>query len=127
MSKVDNLIMIADADPYVREMVSRFLTESGYAVTAVEDGYQALDGARKNLPRVILADILLPRLDGLALCRLLKGDPETADIVTVIVFSVLSAEERAKRAGADAFIKKPLERARLLATLEAAMGTQENQ
>lgn len=113
--------MIADSDPYVREMVSRFLIESGYEVSTAADGYEALDNSRKILPAVILADILLPRLDGLALCRLLKGDAATQHIVTVIVFSVLSAEERAKQAGADAFIKKPLEKSRLLATIEAAM------
>jgi two-component system response regulator MprA len=117
MPPAQNLIMIADADPYVREMVSRFLTEAGYEVTTAVDGYDALDNARRALPRAILADILLPRLDGLALCRLLKGDPDTQEIVTVVVFSVLAAEEKAKRAGADAFLRKPLEKSRVLNTL----------
>ena len=65
--------MIADADPFVREMVSRFITEAGYRVTLATQGYEALDDARKILPAAILADILLPKLDGLTLCRLLKG------------------------------------------------------
>ncbi|HEY9773078.1 MAG TPA: response regulator [Planktothrix sp.] len=112
--------MIADSDSNVRALVGRFLTESGYAVTFATNGYEALDAARKSRPLAIFADILLPRLDGLALCRLLKSDPATAQVVTVIVLSVLAAEEKVKRAGADAYIQKPLERSRILATLEEA-------
>jgi CheY-like chemotaxis protein len=114
------LVMIADADANVRELVSRFIQEAGYAATLAVDGYDALDNARKLLPVAILADMLLPRLDGLALCRILKGDPQTKHIITVIVFSVLSAEERAKKAGADAFVLKPLEKSRVLNVLKSA-------
>jgi CheY-like chemotaxis protein len=114
METVPKVVMIADADPRVRKLVSRFLTEAGYTATCETDGYGALDSARQSPPMAILADILLPRLDGLALCRLIKSDPATAHHVTVIMFSVLAAEERAQTAGADAFIKKPLEKTRLL-------------
>lgn len=109
--------MVADADANVRTMVGRFLTEAGYAVCFASDGYEALDGTRKSPPIAILADLLLPRLDGLALCRLVKSNPETADVVMVIVLSVLAAEEKVSLAGADAFIKKPLEKSRILGTL----------
>lgn len=109
--------MIADADYNVRALVGRFVTEAGYRATFATTGYEALDSARLSPPVAILADILLPQLDGLALCRLIKGDPGTASIVTV-VFSVLPSEERAKKAGADAFISKPLEKLRILKTLE---------
>lgn len=57
--------MIADADANVRELVSRFIAEAGYAVTLAVDGYEALDNARQMLPVAILADMLLPRLVGL--------------------------------------------------------------
>jgi len=114
------LVMVADADAHVRDLVGRFITEAGFQVTFAVDGYDALDSARSKPPLIILADVLLPRLDGLALCRILKGDPATAGIITVIVFSVLSAEERARKAGADGFIQKPLEKKRVLKTLSDA-------
>ena len=117
---VKPLILIADPDAAVRELVSQFVSEAGYEVVCTTEGYEALDTARKLLPAAVLADVLLPKLDGLALCRLLKGDPDTQHIVTVVVFSVLAAEERSKRAGADAFIKKPLEKNRVLKILERA-------
>jgi two-component system alkaline phosphatase synthesis response regulator PhoP len=111
--------MVADADPHIRELAGYFLTEAGYTVTFETGGYEALDSARKAPPMAILADLLLNRLDGLALCRLLKGDPATQHIA-IIVFSVLAAEERARKAGADAFMLKPLEKNRLLMALEEA-------
>jgi CheY-like chemotaxis protein len=60
--------------------------------------------------------ILIPELDGLALCRMLKGDPVTEQ-VPVLVCSMLAADARARQAGADAFLEKPLERTRLVASL----------
>jgi len=119
MDTVSKVVMIADTDHQVRQLVSHFLTGTGYTVEYALDGYEALDRARAAPPDVVLADILLPRLDGLALCRLLKGDPATED-VTVIIFSVLASEERALKAGADAFTHKPLEKNRLLKVLEQA-------
>jgi len=120
MEIVNKLVMIADADSYVRQLIGRFVTDAGYTVSFEADGYEALDNARKSPPMVLFADILLPRLDGLALCRLLKGDPATSEIVSVIVMSVLNAEERALSSGADAFLRKPLEKTRLLMALEKA-------
>jgi CheY-like chemotaxis protein len=107
------VIMIADADPYVRELAGHFLAEAGYAVEYAFDGYEALDKARQTLPAAILVDIIIPRLDGLALCRLLKSDPITQNI-RVVLFSVLSSVDRAQKAGADAFLFKPIEKHRLV-------------
>lgn len=114
------VVMIADADANVRALIGRFITEAGYSASFAVDGYDALDSARKAPPLAILADVMLPKLDGLALCRLIKGDPATSHIVTVIVLSVLASEDRARKAGADAFVKKPLEKKRILKTLEDA-------
>ncbi len=117
---LSDVVIVADADPNVRELVSHFLIDSGYNVKIETDGYEALDNIRKEPPLAVLADILLPRLDGLTLCRLLKDDLATQDVVAVIVFSVMDSEERAKKVGADAFLRKPLERTRVLKALKEA-------
>jgi CheY-like chemotaxis protein len=101
------VILCVERDPYVRELESYFLTEAGFGVTFAEDGLQALELARQLHPTIIITEILVPKLDGLALCRRLKGDPATRDIA-VLVFSLLAAERRAQDAGADAFLNKPL-------------------
>jgi CheY-like chemotaxis protein len=69
--------------------------------------------ARSLRPAIIITEILVPKLDGLALCRQLKATVETRDI-PVLVFSLLAAEGRAREAGASAFLKKPLAEHRLV-------------
>jgi two-component system, sensor histidine kinase and response regulator len=103
-------VMIADADPHVRELAGVFLTDAGYQVEYSLDGYEALDKCRKSPPAVLVVDIIIPRLGGLALCRLLKSDPVTQDI-TIVLFSEISMAQTGR---ADAFLSKPLEKTRLV-------------
>lgn len=101
------VILIAERDHTVRELQEFFLGKAGLAVEFADDGQAALDRARILLPAVVVTEILVPRLDGLALCRRLREDPVTRDI-PVVVFSILSAAARAGEAGASAFLRKPL-------------------
>jgi two-component system cell cycle response regulator DivK len=107
--------LLIDPDPHIRRLVQQFLAEQ-YDVELFEDGHAALDRARRDAPSVLITDILIPRLNGLELCRLFKADAATLH-VPVLIFSVLAAGERALASGANAFLKKPLEKSRLLATL----------
>jgi two-component system cell cycle response regulator DivK len=108
-------VFVVDCDPHVRRLVIHFIGDA-YVVEFFDDGYAALDRARKSPPCAVIAEIMTPRLDGLALCRLLKADPSTAQ-VPVLIFSVLAAGERARESGADAFLNKPLEKERFVASL----------
>jgi CheY-like chemotaxis protein len=108
-------IFVVDRDPHVRRLVQLFLAGL-YEVEFFDDGYAALDRARIHPPAAIVTEVLTSRLDGLALCRLLKSDAATRR-VPVLVLSMLASEERARAAGADAVLQKPLERGRLAATL----------
>jgi CheY-like chemotaxis protein len=101
------VILCVERDPYVRELETYFLTEAGFKVSFAENGLEALELARSLHPTIVITEILVPKLDGLALCRRLKSDPSTSDIA-VLVFSLLAAERRAQDAGADAFLLKPL-------------------
>jgi len=110
------VILIAERDRHVRELQEFFLTRAGFAVEFADDGEMALDAARRLIPRAVVCEILLPKMDGLALCRRLKGDASTRGIA-VIVFSILSAGTRAHEAGADAFLRKPIIESTFLATI----------
>ena len=101
------IILVVDRDPHVRELEAHFLNEAGYSVAFEQNGHGALEQARKLVPDIVITEILVPMLDGLALCRRIKADPVTRD-TAVLVFSVLSAADRAREAGADAFLLKPL-------------------
>lgn len=114
------LILVVERDPHIRELEAHFLHDAGYEVQLVSDGHSALEQAQKLRPDVIITEILVPKLDGLALCRQLKSDVKTRDIA-VVVFSILAAGGRANEAGADAFLMKPLAEHRLLGTVKSLL------
>jgi len=109
------VIMIVDADPHTRNLAGHFLTEAGYKVEYAFDGKEALEKAKKNPPDAILLEVIIPKLNGLTLCRLLKTDPATKNI-RIVVLSVLTSKNAAEIVGADAFLSKPLEKIRLVDT-----------
>jgi two-component system response regulator MprA len=108
---------VVERDPQVRELERYVLAEAGFAVEFAGDGEEALELARTRRPKLVITEILVPRLDGLAVCREIKRDPDLADVV-VLIFSILSASVRAKEAGADAFLRKPLAERSLLSTVQ---------
>lgn len=110
-------VFVVERDPHVCRLV-RHLIGDAYAVEVFETGYTALDRIRRSPPALLITEILIPELDGLALCRLLKSDASTCD-VPVLIFSILASAVRAKNAGADGFLQKPIEKAQLLLSVRA--------
>lgn len=107
------LILCVERDPHIRELEAYFLDQAGFVVHFADNGTHALELARSLKPSIVITEILVPGLDGLALCHQLKATQETKDI-PVVVFSVLAAESRAREAGAEAFLRKPLLENRLV-------------
>ena len=114
------LILVVERDPHIRELEAHFLSEAGFGVEFAVDGNAALEKARARVPDLIITEILVPKLDGLALCRQLKADERTKS-VSVLVFSILAASGRAAEAGADAFLLKPLAENRLVGTVKTLL------
>jgi len=110
------IILVVERDPHIRELESYFLNEAGFAVDFAADGVVALERARELQPDIIITEVLVPKLDGLALCRAVKNDPRLRHIV-MLVFSILAVQSRASEAGADAFLMKPLAEKRLVDTV----------
>jgi CheY-like chemotaxis protein len=118
------LILVVERDPYIQALEARLLESWGYQAAFAPDGMTALEMARQFLPRLLIAEILVPKLDGLRVCRQLKKEPETRHI-KVLIFSELLAERRAYEAGADAFLRKPLDKQIFLRTVEALLEVSE--
>lgn len=81
-------VLIVDDEPDVLELVDFKLTGQGFDVIRAATGLEALSKARCESPEVIVLDLLLPDLDGLSVCEILRAQPSTRD-VPVVVFSVL--------------------------------------
>lgn len=118
------LILVVERNPMVQRLERFFLEQAGYGVEFTSDGHTALERAREFHPKILVTEILVPKLDGLSLCREIKTNPETKDIV-VMIFSHLQAEDRALEAGADAFLLKPLDETLLIETLENLLALRE--
>lgn len=110
------LILVVERNPAVQRLERFLLEQAGYSVEFAGDGVSALERARELRPQIVVTEILVPRLDGLSLCRALKSDPQTRSVI-VLVFSHLHAEDRALEAGADAFIVKPVNEEHLIETV----------
>jgi CheY-like chemotaxis protein len=100
-------LAIIDDDEIARYMLRQALAATGHTVMESSNGEDGLALVARELPDLVFLDLGMPGLDGFEVLRRLKSDPATSDIA-VLVFSLLSAESRAKDAGADAFLPKPL-------------------
>jgi len=100
-------ILVADDDPERLKALVERLQREGFAVLSAQDGLEALDRAREELPDAIILNLLLRRIDGLRVCEILKSNPATTNIPVLLMAGVhVDADEgkRALAAGADRFL-----------------------
>lgn len=119
-----NILYVEDNDDNAY-MLSRRLTKRGYKVDISSDGKAGVEAAQSLLPDLILMDLNLPVMDGIAATRLLKSDDRTADIPIIVVSSHVFPGERdsAIEAGCDEFETKPVQFKRLLGKIEQLTGS----
>jgi DNA-binding response OmpR family regulator len=117
-------ILIAEDSPDLAYLLELTLKGDEFEITSVKDGFEAVRAARKVLPDIILLDIMLPRQDGLQVCRLLKYDKAFRTVPIIVMTSMASpeVEEDAKKAGADVFMRKPFAATDLLDKVRALLG-----
>src|SRR5262245_31784958 len=102
-------VLIVDDSPTGRQAASTLLQKRGYAVVTAEDGEQALAKVAEAPPRVILLDIVLPKMNGYQVLRQLKAAPATTQIKVILVSSKSQESDRfwGMKQGADDYIAKP--------------------
>ena len=104
-------ILIAEDEPAILDPLSFILEHAGWRVDAVVDGEAALISVRRQRPRLLLLDIMLPRCSGLDVLKILRADPDLADIPILILTARGQSHDRklALDLGADGFITKPFD------------------
>ena len=105
-------ILVIDDDPGTRELLSRYLSRQGIQVMQVASGEEGVEYARKNPPDLITLDVRMPGMNGRAVLRMLKDDPDLCHI-PVIMVSMEDFSEAWREAGAAGFLSKPVDRARM--------------
>jgi two-component system cell cycle response regulator DivK len=104
-------VLIVDDHPANMKLLSFLLLNAGYDVRMAADANEALQVLQNFHPRLILMDIQLPGMDGLELTRKLKADPafSAVSIVAVTASAMKGDEEKARRAGCDGYVTKPVD------------------
>ena len=113
-------VLVVDDNSEFLELLRLMLKDGGFCVATATDGLQALQKARSVEPDVIVLDLVLPELDGFAVCETLKKERETAAI-PVIVLTGLSSEftrYAGLEAGADAYVTKPVTPTELVSKIQ---------
>ena len=119
----DPYVLVADDDPLMIKSLQIILRGAGFRVVAVSDGLAALEQMRQERPALALLDVMMPRLDGLDVCRMVRADPELQDLKVFLLTARAMARERQQGldAGADDYITKPFAKADLVARVRAVV------
>lgn len=113
-------ILVVDDDPTISDVVARYLQGEGYDVDIALDGAEALDHARQNYPDLVVLDLMLPKIDGLEVCRQLRAQGRVP-----IIMLTAKGEETDKlvglNMGADDYMTKPFSPRELVARVKAVL------
>lgn len=114
-------ILVVDDDRAVRESLRRSLTFNGYTVDLAVDGIDALEKATADRPDALVLDVMMPRLDGLEVCRRLRSTGDDLPILVLTARDSVSERVAGLDAGADDYLPKPFALEELLARLRALL------
>lgn len=109
-------VLVVDDEPEITDIVETFLGEAGYTVTVENHSRLAIAKAKEFKPDVVILDIMMPDIDGYAICQEIKQDPALASVPIIFLTGKDRNDDmgRSFKAGGDMFIKKPFSCERLL-------------
>lgn len=123
MSTAKHKVLIVDDEPDIRELIEYNLKKEGYQVFTATNGQEAVTEAKRVLPDLIILDIMMPKMDGIEACRILRSMPEFKN--TFMVFLTARSEEYSEIAGfnvgADDYIAKPIKPRALTSRVNAIL------
>ena len=129
MPKKEARILVVDDEPDVLELVVFHLKKEQFEVTIAETGDKALAMAREQLPSLIILDLMLPGINGLEICKLLKQDPKTGDILILMLTARAGEEDRIRglELGAHDYVTKPFSPRELVLRVRNLLLLKENE
>ncbi len=116
-------ILIVDDDEDIRELLMYNLKQEGHEVSCAENGLEALDMIQSNIPDLIILDVMMPKMDGIEFCDLVKADPSKQNII--ICFLTARNEDYSQIAGlesgGDDYVSKPIKPKVLISRINALL------
>ena len=129
MKKKDIKILLVDDEPDVIEIIRYNLDQEGYKIYTASDGKEALKKAKKNIPNLIIMDVMMPNMDGIEACEQLRNDECFNDTIIMILtargedYSYVAAFE----AGADDYVTKPIKPKIIVSKVKALLRRLKNE
>ncbi|MEV6276275.1 response regulator transcription factor [Nocardia sp. NPDC051832] len=114
-------VLVVEDDPHVRSTLDQLLRFEGYTVRLAGDGQEALELLDRERPDVAVVDVVMPRLDGLSLCRMLRRRGDRLPILVLTARHQVGDRVAGLDAGADDYLSKPFDTEELLARLRALL------
>ncbi|MEV5316093.1 response regulator transcription factor [Streptomyces sp. NPDC052687] len=114
-------VLLAEDDRAIRHALERALTLEGYRVTAVADGVEALAQAHRTPPDVLVLDVMMPGIDGLQVCRVLRAEGDRTPILMLTALVETADRIAGLDAGADDYVVKPFDVEEVFARLRALL------
>jgi DNA-binding response OmpR family regulator len=123
MSPMSARVLVVEDDPDIAELVVRYLEKAGYSTMKVSSGRDALDSVRTKPPDLMVLDLMLPHVDGLEVCRILRAAEKTAAIPIIMLTARAEESERivGLEIGADDYLAKPFSPNELVARVKALL------
>ena len=113
-------VLVVDDEPLTQNLMRMMLEPVGFNVSSAMDGLEALECVKEQVPDVMILDVMMPKMDGIEVCKELRRQPETADL-PIMMFSgktSFTAEKEGLAAGANCYRYKPISRVDLIETLQ---------
>ena len=116
-------ILVADDEPINRALIQRRLEREGYRVLTAQNGGEAVEKTKEALPDLVILDVMMPQMDGLDACRLIKEDARTRDIPVIFLSARDETEMKVSglTLGANDYISKPFKAEELIARVHVAI------
>ena len=123
MSDAKKKILVVEDEPDIRELVRYNLEQAGFRVAEADDGEDALRKVKSEQPALVILDLMLPQGDGLEVCRILRGQPQTATLPIVMLTAKAAEVDRVLglEFGADDYVTKPFSPRELVARVRAVL------
>jgi DNA-binding response OmpR family regulator len=114
-------ILIVDDEEQVRDLFGSYLSKQGHRIVAAASGPEAIGMARRENPDLILLDLMMPEMDGITLCKILKSDEQTRYIPIIMITAYDHQKIEAVAAGAEDYLHKPFEMRQLSARVKSML------
>ncbi len=124
-TEIMSTVLVVDDSPMLREMIASLLNKTGLTISVAQDGQEAKALIAANPPDLVVLDVVMPNMNGYELCRWVKNNAETQDVLVVLCSSKGEEFDRywGIKQGADAYVIKPFRPGELLGTVKTLLAS----